>query len=200
MLNLQQFTPGPIPPPPEPPLLPPDQIFVSTGAAQCWGPGSELVLTTNTHFSADYQHVTVHSSDPSTGVLTLTDGLTYDFENPLSTMANDPMQAIEVAQLDRRVVFEADVAPDDDEIGGHLIFYHTPDVYQHLEGVDIRNFGQAGRLGRYPVHFHVCESTPSLVKKNVVRQSNQRCYVIHGSQNVTLEENISFDTFGHCFM
>jgi len=43
-------------------------------------------------------------------------------------------------------------------------------------------------------------STPSLVKKNVVRQSNQRCYVIHGSQNVTLEENISFDTFGHCFM
>jgi len=69
-----QFIPGPIPPPPEPPLLPPDQIFVSTGAAQCWGPGSELVLTTNTHFSADYQHVTVHSSDPSTGVLTLTKG------------------------------------------------------------------------------------------------------------------------------
>ena len=25
-------------------------------------------------------------------------------------------------------------------------------------------------------------------------------YVIHGTHNVTLEENVAFDTFGHCFL
>lgn len=47
----------------------------------------------------------------------------------------------------------------------------------------------------------MCEdAAESIVKRTVVRQSNQRCYVIHGSQNVTLEENVAFDTFGHCYM
>ena len=38
------------------------------------------------------------------------------------------------------------------------------------------------------------------VSKNLVRESNQRCMVIHGSHNVTLTENVAFDTFGHCYM
>ena len=40
----------------------------------------------------------------------------------------------------------------------------------------------------------------SVLSKNLVRESNQRCYVIHGTHNVTLSENVAFDTFGHCFM
>ena len=58
--------------------------------------------------------------------------------------------------------------PDDDLIGGHMIIYWTPNP-QHLEGVEIRNFGQQGRLGRYPTHFHLCgNSTGSVMTKNVV--------------------------------
>ena len=40
----------------------------------------------------------------------------------------------------------------------------------------------------------------SIVSRNLVRESNQRCYVIHGTHNVTLDSNIAYDTFGHCFM
>ena len=36
--------------------------------------------------------------------------------------------------------------------------------------------------------------------KNVVWQSNQRCFVIHGTHNVTLSENVAYDTRGHCYM
>lgn len=31
------------------------------------------------------------------------------------------------------------------------------------------------------------------------RDSNQRCYVIHGTNEVVVEENTAFNTFGHCF-
>ena len=58
-----------------------------------------------------------------------------------------------------------------------------------------------GNLGRYPVHFHLSGSVEgSIVSKNVVRESNQRCYVIHGSHNVTLDSNVAYDTQGHCFL
>ena len=40
----------------------------------------------------------------------------------------------------------------------------------------------------------------SVVSKNLVRESNQRCYVIHGSHNVTLDSNVAYDTKGHCFV
>ena len=31
------------------------------------------------------------------------------------------------------------------------------------------------------------------------RNSNQRCYVVHLTDNLTLEENVAYDSFGHCF-
>lgn len=40
----------------------------------------------------------------------------------------------------------------------------------------------------------------SLISKNLVRDSNQRCYVIHGTHNVTIEYNVGYNNFGHCFM
>ena len=52
-----------------------------------------------------------------------------------------------------------------------------------------------------PIHFHMSGSQDkSVVARNTIRHSNQRCVVIHGTHNVTLEFNIAFDTFGHCFM
>ena len=40
----------------------------------------------------------------------------------------------------------------------------------------------------------------SKVTKNCIRQSNQRCIVIHGTNQLLVEENIAFDTKGHCFI
>ena len=54
--------------------------------------------------------------------------------------------------------------------------------------------------GRYPVHFHLCGDTASLVSKNVVRNSNQRCYVVHDTNHVTIDDNVAYDTKGHCFI
>lgn len=48
-----------------------------------------------------------------------------------------------------------------------------------------------GILGRYPIHFHMCGSSAgSVVSKNVIINSNQRCVFIHDTNDVSIEDNV----------
>jgi len=171
-----------------------NKLHVSAEAAACWKDTTELVITSHTRDWKDRQHVVVDSVDESRKVITLTDGI----RKPI-TAGDSKEYGVEVASLSRPVIFEAESDADDKFIGGHLIVLRTQQK-QHIEGVEIRNFGQQGRLGRYSLHFHFCgDSSSSVVRKNVVRHSNQRGFVIHGTNNVTVEENVAFDVFGHCY-
>lgn len=168
-------------------------ITVSPQAAACWSDGTEIVLSSHTKFSRNRQVATVVSADTLSGILTLDRGI----QKPI-TVEDHPDFAVEVASLNRPVVFEAESDAGDVLIGGHLIVHHTS-VAQHIEGVEIKNFGQQGILGRYPLHFHMSGNSLSSVNRNVVRDSNQRCYVIHGTNDVTLQDNVAFNTVGHCY-
>lgn len=109
----------------------------------------------------------------------------------------EAMFAAEVAKLTRRVVFEG--VEEEEKIGAHSIIFHTPDVVQTIQGVSFRGFGQAGRLGRYPIHFHKSDDTHSLVSKNVIRDSHQRCVFIHNTNFVTIDNNVAHNIRGHCY-
>jgi len=115
-----------------------------------------------------------------------------------ATLKTAPDYAVEVASLSRKIIFEGE--DDEDLIGGHMIIYHTPNVIQRIEGAEFVNFGQQGNLGRYPIHFHMSQNvTGSSVSGNVIRESNQRGIVIHGSMNVNITHNVAYNIFGHCF-
>ena len=87
---------------------------------------------------------------------------------PIITLEDHSEFAAEIASLNRPVILEAESDEDDEFIGGHLIIQYT-NRQQRIEGVEIRNFGQQGRLGRYPLHFHHCgNSIGSMVVRNVV--------------------------------
>ena len=186
-------------------------------AAECWGsrPNGEILIT-NSKSSGGWQDqvvrtvqtaeplVTIQSFDAATK---LSFARTDSVLNPISQDgAEDPRMASDVAWLSRPIVFEAvGDGPSDGTYdalhGGHLIILHTPNVAQHIEGAEIRNFGQQGMLGRYPIHFHMSGSVAgSVVRRNVIRESKQRCIVIHGSHDVLVEDNVAFDTYGHCYM
>eukprot|EP00547_Thalassionema_nitzschioides_P017582 CAMPEP_0194244958 /NCGR_PEP_ID=MMETSP0158-20130606/12293_1 /TAXON_ID=33649 /ORGANISM="Thalassionema nitzschioides, Strain L26-B" /LENGTH=898 /DNA_ID=CAMNT_0038980567 /DNA_START=451 /DNA_END=3147 /DNA_ORIENTATION=- len=170
------------------------KLIVSRESAECWGAGTELVLTSHTLYDGDRQVATVEDVDLINGIIYLS----RKISRPLTFLEHGDF-GVEVASLNRPVVFEAESHQDDELMGGHLIIFGTSTL-QHLEGVEIRNFGQQGLLGRYPTHFHFCgDATGSVMKKNVVRQSNQRCFVIHQTDSVLIEDNVSFDTFGHCY-
>ena len=47
----------------------------------------------------------------------------------------------------------------------------------------------------------MCENVDgSVVSRNSVRFSNQRCVVVHGTHNLTVADNVAHETKGHCYI
>jgi hypothetical protein len=172
------------------------RIQVDSAAAECWHSGAELLLTSDSMDPNDHHIVEVRRADTRNGWLTLTKKL----EKLKTSVADDPNMAVEVALLSRNFIIEADIRDNEDK-GGHLIVMQTPGVRQKLEGVQVSRFGIRGTKGRYPIHFHLNRDIPgSLIRANAVVNSNQRCVVIHGTHNVTIQDNVAYNNFGHCYM
>ncbi|CAI5504735.1 unnamed protein product [Closterium sp. Naga37s-1] len=108
----------------------------------------------------------------------------------------------EVALLDRHVSIQGtnEAAPHQLD-GGHFIIYMTP-TKQTLEGVQFKGLGNQGTLGKYPVHFHICgqDGQGHVVRKNAIVFTRQRCMVIHATGSMTIEDNIAYETKGHCYL
>ena len=175
----------------------PNTILVPSSVIGKWGVGSEIVVTPHTRVWNETQVRKITSVTSSNGFAALA------LDSPIlrpTTMSDSPDYAVEVALLSRNIRFEG--GPDSTaNHGGHFMIMHTPTVVQTIEGVDFYNFGQQGNLGKYPIHFHFCNDVPgSIVSKNTIRQSNQRCVVVHGTNKLRIEENVAFDTKGHCYM
>ncbi|MEM9692085.1 MAG: G8 domain-containing protein, partial [Myxococcota bacterium] len=103
----------------------------------------------------------------------------------------------EVGLLSRNIVIQGD-DHQDKAIGGHTMF--MPDSTIHIDGVEFRGLGQRGVLARYPVHFHIAgDMTGAVVKNSSIHHSYHRCVTVHTTQNVRIEANVAYDTFGHCY-
>jgi len=177
-------------------------VLDTADVEDCWAPGAQAIVTSHSILPTDTDLINITNIvvDPTTNKTEVT------FETPIprhTTILEDPWYAVEVALLSRNVLIkpQEDVDVMDPAMGGHLMILHTPEQCQKIEGIELKGMGQQGVLGRYPLHFHMSENVPgSYVAKNTVRDSHQRCYVIHGSHNITMYENIAYNTFGHCFM
>eukprot|EP00984_Skeletonema_dohrnii_P032163 scaffold25708_cov83-Skeletonema_dohrnii-CCMP3373.AAC.1 len=174
-----------------------DVLTVGEDAARCWSTkGSRILLTSDTFSKEDNEYFIAADVPYTPG----SDKVYMLPMNTKKTAADDtfgyPDFAVEVALLDRSLVIEG--TQDEGEfadLGGHFVVLHTPHIHQHLEGALLHKMGQQGRLGRYPLHFHMSECVHgSTLAKNVIWESSQRCVVIHGSHNVTVSENVAFDT------
>ena len=113
----------------------------------------------------------------------------------------------EVGNLSRNIVIQSadDTQWQQQRYGAQvMVMGATSQVY--LDGVELRRVGQAGKFGRYPVHFHnlsydttgkeLSDATATL-KNSSIWNSAQRCVVIHGSNGVKIQNNICYDIKGH---
>jgi len=179
--------------------LPINRLILSPDVAQCWGVGAHIVQTSHTISHSDFNELIITA-------VTIIEGNAVVFIDPPifkpTTELDDPRFAVEIALLSRNIAFTSkDDDPSHPFHGPHLMILQTPKVAQNIIGVDFRGFGQQGTAGRYPINFHVCGNVAgTIVARNTVRHSHQRCYVVHATDYVKLEYNIAFDTFGHCFM
>ncbi|MGA7870295.1 MAG: G8 domain-containing protein [Candidatus Binatus sp.] len=82
--------------------------------------------------------------------------------------------------------------------GGHMVIRQGFEKVQ-IQGVEFYQMGQGGRIGHYPVHFHMARKVPTttFVKDDSVWDSMTRWYVLHATQGVLMARNVGYESIGH---
>jgi len=82
--------------------------------------------------------------------------------------------------------------------GGHMVLRQGFKTVQ-IQGVGFHWMGQGGKLGHYPVHFHMARQVPdnTFIKDTSVWDSMTRWYVLHATQGVLLARNVGYLSIGH---
>jgi len=105
----------------------------------------------------------------------------------------------EVANLTRNIRIQAAEERVSDELGGHVMVHEGGKAF--IDAVEFYQMGQAGRIGRYPFHWHLVGNVRGQYLKNSsIHQSFQRCVIIHRTDWAHVENNVCFDFKGHGFM
>jgi cell migration-inducing and hyaluronan-binding protein len=104
----------------------------------------------------------------------------------------------EVGLLTRNIRIQASEDAEKTYFGGHIMAMLQPDV--RISGVELYRMGQHLNLARYPVHWHlVGEGQGQYIQNSAIHNTYSRCVTVHGTNNVRVENNVTFDTVGHCF-
>ncbi|XP_072034167.1 fibrocystin-L-like [Amphiura filiformis] len=84
-----------------------------------------------------------------------------------------------------------------------MIFAKEPDedlVMGRLSYIEVTHAGQAFRLGRYPIHFHLNgDVTGNYVRGCSIHGTFNRAVTIHGVHNLLVEHNVAYDIMGHAY-
>ncbi|KAK3107254.1 hypothetical protein FSP39_010348 [Pinctada imbricata] len=91
-----------------------------------------------------------------------------------------------------------------DQFGAHILLHapepNTEAVIGRFEYAEFTHVGQAFRLGRYPIHFHLNGLMPSsYVRGCAIHNSFNRAVNIHGVHNMTIEHTVLYNIMGGSF-
>ena len=104
----------------------------------------------------------------------------------------------EVGLLTRNIRIQASDDAETSYFGGHIMAMLHPDV--RISGVELTRMGQHLTLARYPMHWHlVGEGQGQYIQNSSIHDTYSRCVTVHGTNNVRVENNVTFNTVGHCF-
>eukprot|EP01124_Arcella_intermedia_P022125 TRINITY_DN3233_c0_g4_i1.p1 TRINITY_DN3233_c0_g4~~TRINITY_DN3233_c0_g4_i1.p1 ORF type:complete len:1092 (+),score=168.98 TRINITY_DN3233_c0_g4_i1:472-3276(+) len=194
-----------------------------------WQPGQSLVITTTEwkdsrdwHRNEEKEIESVYLVSGNVAAIKLTTPLVYKHYGGTEYQA-------EVALLSRNIVIQGDEVNSEPAdkypevcydyvgdtnstfpcensyltgFGGH-VFITGYQTVGRFEGVELYRMGQTNQLARYPLHFHMVQTsqgpTQTLVSDCSVHRSFFRCYAIHGTNNVTLIQNTAYDAIAHCY-
>jgi G8 domain len=113
----------------------------------------------------------------------------------------------EVANLTRPIVIQGadDTLWRTQGFGAHVMAMRGSVL--KLDSVQMRRVGQAGKVGRYPLHWHLTgydatgaalpDTAGNFVKNASISQSSNRCVTIHGSNAISIQNNVCYDILGH---
>ena len=117
------------------------------------------------------------------------------FTPPLENTPTALDERAEIGNLSRNIVIQSvdDALWQDQGFGAHVMMM-TLDSVAHIDGVEFRRVGQAGEMGRYPMHWHTLsydsmglllgDATGHYLRNSSIHNSTNRCITIHGTNGV----------------
>jgi cell migration-inducing and hyaluronan-binding protein len=104
----------------------------------------------------------------------------------------------EVGLLTRNIRIQASDDAEKSYFGGHIMAMAGSQM--HVSGVELFRMGQYMHLARYPMHWHIIgEGQGQYIQNSSIHDTYSRCVTVHGTNNVRVENNVTFNTVGHCF-
>jgi hypothetical protein len=161
--------------------------------AASWRRGDEIVLA-----STDY-----NPRQAERRTITDVSGNTISFAEPLEYMHFGEItfgidERGEVGLLTRNIKVQASEDAAESYFGGHIMAMAGSRVY--VDGVELARMGQHLTLARYPIHFHLLgEGAGMYVKNAAIHDTFNRCVTVHGTNNLRVENNVTYNAVGHCF-
>jgi len=105
----------------------------------------------------------------------------------------------EVGLLTRNIKIQASAdAAQAPFFGGHIMAMGSSTMF--VEGVELNRMGQNLTLARYPIHWHlVGDAKGQYIKNAAIHDTYNRCVTVHGTNFLRVENNVTYNTVGHCF-
>src|SRR5690606_16712400 len=104
----------------------------------------------------------------------------------------------EVGLLTRNIKIQASEDAEESFFGGHIMAMPSSKMY--VSGVELHRMGQNLTLARYPIHWHlVGDATGQYIKNAAIHDTYNRCVTVHGTHNLQVENNVTYNNVGHCF-
>jgi cell migration-inducing and hyaluronan-binding protein len=161
--------------------------------ASGWRVGDEIVLASTDFNPRQAEQRTIAAITGN--VLTLDRPLEYMHFGEI-TFGVD--QRGEVGLLTRNIRIQASEDADQTYFGGHIMA--MPGSQVKVSGIELNRMGQHLTLARYPMHWHlVGEGQGQYIQNSAIHGTYSRCVTVHGTNNVRVENNVTFNTVGHCF-
>ncbi len=161
--------------------------------ASGWRQGDEIVLASTDFDPRQAERRTIAAI--AGNVITLDRPLDYMHFGEI-TFGVD--QRGEVGLLTRNIRIRASADADETYFGGHIMAMVGSRMF--VSGVELDRMGQHLHLARYPIHWHLIgEGQGQYIRNSAIHDTYSRCVTVHGTNNLAVENNVTYNTVGHCF-
>jgi hypothetical protein len=162
-------------------------------AAQ-WQVGDEIVLASTDYDPRQAERRTITAISGNS--ITLNQPLEYMHFGKITFEVDERG---EVGLLTRNIKVQASEDAAGSHFGGHIMAMVTSKMY--IEGVELNRMGQHLELARYPIHWHLVGDggKGQYIKNAAIHDTFNRCVTVHGTNDLRVENNVTYNIVGHCF-
>src|ERR1700722_20288052 len=158
-----------------------------------WRVGDEIVLASTDYDPRQAERRNIAAISGNT--ITLDKKLDYMHFGKITF---DVDERGEVGLLTRNIKLQASADAEQSFYGGHVMAMAGSKMF--VDGVEFNRMGQNNTPATYRLRWHLIGDAHGQYIKNASRHDTyNRCVTVHGTNFLRVENNVTYNTVGHCF-